>query len=68
MRTDRYRVVVNGDAGAEKTFTKRGAESFAQLARDNDMPAHVEKTNICPTCDLHGCPGGQKCPDAGETA
>lgn len=65
MSKDRYRVIVNGHS-AEKTLTKRGAESLAQLARDNDMPAHVEKTNICPTCDLHGCPGGQKCPDAGD--
>jgi hypothetical protein len=67
MRMDRYRVIVNGHS-ATATFTRRGAESLAQLARDNDLPAHVERTAVCPRCDLHGCPGGKDCPDAGETA
>ena len=61
---DRYRVVVNGDAGAKKTLTRRGGEKWAQLARDHGLQAHVEPTSICPTCELHGCPGGSGCPDA----
>ncbi|MEU7743348.1 hypothetical protein [Nonomuraea sp. NPDC049158] len=67
MSADRYRVVVNGHS-AKKTLTRRGAESWAQLARDHNMSAHVEKTSICPTCGLHGCPGGRDCPDAGDAA
>jgi hypothetical protein len=63
MRKDRYRVVVNGHS-ATATFTKRGAESWARFANDNGLPAHVEPTRICPTCDLHGCAGGKDCPDA----
>lgn len=60
---DRYRVIVNGHS-AKQAVTKRGAKSLAQLARDHGMAAHVQKTRICPTCDLHGCPGGKHCPDA----
>lgn len=65
---DRYRVIVNGHSAKQTTATRRGAESLAQLARDNGLPAHVEKTSICPTCELHGCPGGKACPDANDAA
>lgn len=63
MSKDRYRVIVNGHS-AKATRTKWGAEKWAQVARDGGLPAHVEQTRICPTCELHGCPGGSKCPDA----
>jgi hypothetical protein len=63
MRTDRYRVIVNGHS-AEKTITKRGAESLAQLARDSNLPAHVEPTEVCPDCGLHRHGGEATCPDA----
>ncbi|MFG1683463.1 hypothetical protein ACGFNP_25065 [Nonomuraea sp. NPDC049269] len=65
MSTDRYRVIVNGHS-AEKTITKRGAESLAQLALDNDLPAHVEPTEVCPDCGLHRHGGEDTCPDAPE--
>ncbi|MEV6036067.1 hypothetical protein AB0L65_33270 [Nonomuraea sp. NPDC052116] len=61
--TDRWRTIVNGHS-AKSTFTKRTAERYAQYASDEGMAAHAERTNLCPTCGLHGCPGGQDCPDA----
>lgn len=63
MGVDRYRVIVNGHS-AKATVTRRGAEKWAQLARDDGMSAHVEPTSICPACGLHGCPGGSDCPEA----
>lgn len=60
---DRYRVIVNGHS-AKAIRTRRGAEKYAQYARDEGMPAHVEPTNVCPICELHGCSGGSECPDA----
>ncbi|MEO3875498.1 hypothetical protein ABGB18_42525 [Nonomuraea sp. B12E4] len=65
MRPDRYRVIVN-DHSAKSTATKRSAEGWAKLARGHGMSAHVEATNVCPTCGLHGCPQGAACPDAAE--
>lgn len=64
MRKDSYRVVVNGDPEQVATRTAWGAGRWAKFARRNGLKAHVEKTNVCPTCDMHGCPGGQDCPDA----
>jgi hypothetical protein len=63
MRKDSYRVIVNGHS-AKATRTRRGAEKWAKVARDAGMPAHVEPTNICTTCGLHGCSGGRNCLDA----
>lgn len=62
---DRWRTIVNGHS-AKSTTTKRGAEKWAKLARRHGLPAHAERTRICGTCGLHGCPGGNACPDAGE--
>lgn len=61
---DRYRVVVNGDAGAKATRTRRSAEQWAELAEDAGLEAHVEPTRLCLVCETHACPGGTDCPDA----
>lgn len=64
-RLDRWRTIVNGHS-AEKTITKRGAEKWVKLAREQGWDARVERTRLCPTCGCHGCPDGADCPDAGE--
>jgi hypothetical protein len=58
---DRWRVIIRGRS-TESTATKRGAERAAEQVRGRGLPAHVEKTNRCPVCRLHGCTPGQ-CPD-----
>ena len=62
---DRYRVIVRGHS-AKSTATRRAAESYAELADDNGLPAHVEPTQICRRCGLHRCGGEDTCPDAPE--
>lgn len=64
FKKDRYRVVVNGDAGAKSTRSEASAEQWAALARGAGMDAHVEPTRLCPACGTHACPGGKDCPDA----
>ncbi|MEU6725437.1 hypothetical protein ABZ917_17155 [Nonomuraea wenchangensis] len=59
---DRYRVIVRGQS-AKATITKQTAEEYAQLAREQGWPAHVEPTQICATCGLHRCGGETTCPD-----
>lgn len=59
---DRYRVIVRGHS-AKTAATRRGAETYADLARDCGMPAHVEPTQVCGTCGLHRCGGEAACPD-----
>ncbi|MEU8199316.1 hypothetical protein AB0C10_36585 [Microbispora amethystogenes] len=60
---DRWTVIVNGHP-ATTTMTKRGADGYTTAARDAGMDARTERTSKCPTCGLHGCPGGRDCPDA----
>ena len=58
---DRFRVIVRGHS-AKSTATRRGAESYAELA--DDPSAHVEPTEVCPDCGLHRHGGEDTCPDA----
>lgn len=60
---DRWRTIVNGHS-AKSTITRRGAEQWADLARDAGLPARIERTRLAPCCGTHDCPGGQDCPDA----
>lgn len=64
FKKDRYRVVVNGDAGARSTRTERGAKKWVAVAESGGLTAHVEPTRLCPVCGTHACPGGTDCPDA----
>jgi hypothetical protein len=60
---DRWRTIVGGHS-AKSSLTRRTAERYAGYAREAGMPARVERTRLCPSCRLHGCPGGDQCPDA----
>lgn len=52
----RWTTVVGGFTTKE-TVTKRGADKWTKLAKDNGLKARTERLAKCPRCDIHGCPG-----------